>query len=433
MTLKDTGYWSDGKPITLEDVIFSIETALELSTEQIIGTIFLTSFSNIEGVEEFLANPSVGLSRLSIDGDTLSITLTTPNNLLLQVLSQFIIFPEHGFEDVPATEFYNATEFWQDPICSGMYQLGEHIPEESITLVYNEYYPTATPYINSLLLRSDFTYAELDYTETNDVSTILDYRMLSNQSEYHADSIFYRYFVFNINKGGEEDPVLGDVRVRQALTYAIDREALVRDVYYGIGTVNNTGAVQVYDSPIDVDYPYDPERAKELLAEAEYDFARPITLLYYYTDDVSLRFMDAVANYLEEIGLTVELIQGSLYSDEHDHYDMGLKGLSVFSVVDWYNEYLSSSQVNNTIYYVDGEPLFDDLITQLNQVSSIAERSDVLIQLQELEYELLYKYPVFIMGQRVYLSDKVEIPSDLVFGDSRYKYYLDFAEWKIVN
>ncbi len=430
-TLKDDIYWSDGKPITLDDVVFSIEALLELSTEQIVSTLFMTGFSDIEGSDEFLADPSIGLSGLSINDDTLTITLSNPNNLFLQMLSQFIILPKHGFEGIPPTSFHSGNlEYWKDPICSGLYKLGEHISGESLTLVYNEYYTEQVPYINSILLRSDFEYEELDYSETNDISVILDYRALLNQKEYNADSIFYRYFVFNINKGGELDPVLSDIRVRQALTLAIDREALIRNVYYGIGSVNNTGAVQVYDSPIDVDYPYDPELALELLLEAEYDFDRPITLLYYYSDDTSIKFMEEVANYLRAIGLTVDVIKGNLFNDASDHYDMGLKGLPVYSISDWYNEYLSSSQMYTTVYgYAESE--FDDFILDFNQATSIAQRNDALIKLQELEYELLYKYPVFIMGHKVYLSDSLDIPHDVVFGDSKYKYFLNIAEWKI--
>ncbi len=430
-TLKDDLYWSDGEPITLDDVVFSIEAVLELSTEQIISTLFMTGFSGIEGAEEFCANPSVGLSGLSISDDTLTITLSNPNNLFLQMLSQFIILPRHGFEGVPPTSFHDADlEYWKDPICSGLYKLDEHVPGEYLKLVYNEYYTKQVPYINSILLRSDFEYDELDYSETNDISQILDYRAISNQIEYDADSIFYRYFVFNINKGGELDPVLSDIRVRKALTYAIDREALISKVYYGIGSINNTGAVQVYDSPIDVDYPYDPDLALELLLEAEYDFDRPITLLYYYSDDVSIKFMEETANYLRAIGLTVDVIKGNLFNDESDHYDMGLKGLPVYSISDWYNEYLSSSQMYTTVYGYD-DTRFDDLIIDFNQATSIAQRNDALIKLQELEYELLYKYPVFIMGHRVYLKNTVEIPNDVIFGDSKYKYFLDIAEWKI--
>ncbi|MFI3174750.1 MAG: ABC transporter substrate-binding protein [Bacillota bacterium] len=299
-----------------------------------------------------------------------------------------------------------------------------------ISLVYNDKYNGGeAPYINSLFLRADYEYADLDFAETNDVSTILDYRSILNQYEHDANSIFYRYFVFNIDKGGELDPVLSDIRVRQALMHAIDRESIVKNVYYGIGYVNNTAAVQEYDNPIESDYSYDPELALALLEEAEYDFDRPVTLLYYYSDATSIKFMDEVGKYLEEIGLTVEIIKGDLYADETDAYDMGLKGLPVFSIEDWYNEYLSSTKLHTDVY--GGQPMFDDHIIDLKQATSAEERNEILAELQALEYELLYKTPLFIMGHKVYVSSDVVLPENVKFGDSKYKYDLDLENWKI--
>ncbi len=430
ITMRDDVFWSDGAPVVLEDVIFSIESCLALSTAESVSTLYITTFSGIEGATTFLNGGADSVSGMAIEDDTLSITLTTPNNLFLQVLSQFIILPQHALEGVDPTMIHDPSiDYWRDPVCSGMYKLDKHVENEYISLVYNKYFTDSVPHINSIMIRSDFEYDELDYSETNDVSMILDYRTLLNQKEYDVNSTFYRYFIFNIDKGGSTDPVLSDIRVRQALTYAIDREEIVKNVYYGIGDVNNTAVVQEYDNPIEMNYEYNPEKAKELLAEAKYDFHRPITLLYYYTDEVSLKFMEEVKEDLEEIGLSVDLIYGNYLTDEFDYYDMALKGLPVFSISDWYNEYWSTSQIHQ--YVFGGTPKFDDLIIELNQVQSEDERADILEELQELEYELLYKFPLFIMGHKVYINTDVTLPSTVKFGDSKYRYDLDFELWQI--
>ncbi len=423
--------WSDGESIDGEDVVYSIESFLLLGQETTVNTIFQTAFLEIQGANAFLSNPADGLAGLEVDGKKVTITLNNPNNLFLAALSQFPIMPEHALQDVePALLFDTTIEYWKDPVVSGMYKLGEYVPNEYIRLVYNENYSGGeVPYINSILLRTDFAYDELDYTETNDVSLILDYRANVSQIEYDLNSIFYRYFVFNISKGGELDPVLSDVRVRQALMHAIDRESIIRDVYYGIGSVNNTASVHEYDNPVEYEYGYDPEKALALLEEAEYDFDRPVTLLLYYSDDVSTQFMEEVAKDLQEIGLTTEVIKGNLYNEESDYYDMGLKGLPVFSIEDWYNEYLSTSQLHSDVY--GGDPLFDDLVIALKQANSVEERNAILADLQALEYELFYKAPLFIMGYKAYVSDRVILPDGIEFGDSKYKYYMNFENWKI--
>lgn len=430
--IMDSGVaWSDGETIDAEDVRYSIESFLLLGEASTVQNLFKTAFLEIVGAEAFLADPSVGLEGLVINGNKITITLDNPNNLFLAVLSQFAIMPEHAFVGVdPVDLFQTNLEYWQEPVVSGMYKLGERVPDEYIRLVYNDQYAGGdAPYINSILLRNDFEYDELDYTETNDVSNILDYRASATQIEYELNSIFYRYFVFNIDKGGELDPVLSDIRVRQALMHAIDRESIIRNVYYGIGTVNNTAAVYEYDNPIEFDYAYDPDKALALLKEAEYDFDRPVTLLLYYSDDVSMQFMQEVAKCMEEIGLTVNVMIGNLYDDASDHYDLGLKGLPVFSIEDWYNEYLSTSQLHTDVY--GGDPMFDDLVIDLKKANGAEERNVIMAELQELEYDLFYKAPLFIMGHKVYVSDKVILPNGVEFGDSKYKYYLNFGNWKM--
>lgn len=434
IVLKDGIVWDDGEPVNVEDVVFSIESLLLLSTTNTVYTMFTAAFSDIVGADEFLINPDVGLSGLTTSDNKIIINLKNPNNLFLQTLSQFTILPEHGFTGIDPTMFHESdVDFWLNPIFNGMYTMGDHVSGEYLEYKYNETYVGEAPYISILRYRKDYELADLSYSETNDVSLILDNRAVSSNTEHIADSTFYRYFVYNIDKGGELDPVLNDERVRRAFTHAIDREAIVNKVYYGIGEINNTGAVQEYDSPIDVDYEYDPEKALALLQEAEYDFDRPVTLLYYYSDDISIKFMDEVGKYLEAIGLKVEILKGTLYVEEFDHYDMGLKGLAVYSIVDWYNEYLSSSQLFKDVYGSSQEPLFDDLIIKLNQATTEDERVETLIALQELEYELLYKYPVFIMGHMAYTSNDVILPDGVNFGDSKYRYDLNFENWQINN
>lgn len=97
------------------------------------------------------------------------------------------------------------------------------------------------------------------------------------------------------------------------------------------------------------------------MEEANYDFSRPVTLLYYYSDHIFIRFIEECAKQLEAIGLKTELIKRSWLTI--NEYDIALKGLPVFSIEDWYNEYLSSSQIYRDVF--GGEPVFDDLIIQL--------------------------------------------------------------------
>src|SRR5690625_6455140 len=63
-----------------------------------------------------------------------------------------------------------------------------------------------------------------------------------------------------------------DVRVRQAITHAIDKEAIVNGAFFGLGTIigSHMSPAEPYYIDLSDTYPYDPERAKELLEEAGY-------------------------------------------------------------------------------------------------------------------------------------------------------------------
>ena len=103
---------------------------------------------------------------------------------------------------------------------------------------------------------------------------------------------------------------LGSVEVRQAINYAIDRDAMLQAVAQGHGTV--TGQVfpetsPGYDAALDDAYPFDPEKAKELLADAGYadGFELDMPLLQVGTTTS----FDLVKQYLGDVGITVNYTQ----------------------------------------------------------------------------------------------------------------------------
>ncbi|GAA4697472.1 ABC transporter substrate-binding protein [Phytohabitans rumicis] len=110
------------------------------------------------------------------------------------------------------------------------------------------------------------------------------------------------------DRGGKIVKALGDVRVRQALNYAFDRDAIVKTARQGMGQVtaqvfNPTGSA--YDASLNQKYPYDPTKAKQLLAEAGYPNGFEVTM-----PDLSGFFPDqqaALTQQLTDIGVKVKL------------------------------------------------------------------------------------------------------------------------------
>ncbi len=424
ITMRDDLYWSDGEKIDVDDVVFSIEAMLRCGR---VVPFLSSTFLAINGAEAY-QNKQVGiLTGLDTDGDTVYITLHQPVYNFIDVITQFAILPQHMLSEVNVQTLYN-DDFWLDPVVSGMYRFGEFTPSEALTYVYNTKYVDAVPCIEAISLRSDYELRDLDYYATTDVTEILEFRAISHMKEYHIEDLFYRYLVFDIKQDDWViDPVLGDVRVRQAIAYAVDNESLVKNIYYNIGTVINTGLV---DNRKDRAYTYNPEKAMELLAEAEYDFSRPLVLLYTEEDKISLRFLEAMAEDLREVGFTVEtVLSGSLYSDE---YDIGLKSVSAFDISAWYEEYDSSHMLSQ--YAFGTEKSFDSLIDELNASKNDEELLIALDALQKLEYEKVYKYPIFMLNYYGYINtDRVVLPENAVLGRPSYRYDIGFENWEIIE
>ena len=422
------GKWSDGEDLTLEDVVFSIGANLKVATS---NGIYTGAFGKIEGADAWKAGEADSLSGLAVDGNTLTITLTAPHSTLPQVLAQFPILPAHCFEGADLLELHN-NAYWSKPVTSGMYTVDEMNPGNYFTLVRNEYYEGTAPKIDKVVVNmvADMITAaqagQVDYTNTNSIDMINELNKLDFMTMYPVDILFFRYFIVNMEGvDGHQNPPMQDVRVRKAILHAIDRQTLAESLFPGLANVCNMGT----------EYEYNPELAKQLLEEAGYDFNHTFRILYYYSDQGSIDFMQAIAYYLGEVGMKVEVTQSSNGTQDlfqTRDYDVGYKGLSAFDISEWYGEYSSTNSNFRNIF--NGDTAFDDLIAQYAAATTTADKEAILADLGEIEAELAYKLPLFTLGNNVFVNTgRVALPEGIVFGNPWYKTDVQFEQWEIVG
>lgn len=422
------GKWSDGTDLTLDDVVFSIGANLRVATS---NGIYTGAFSKIEGADAWKAGEAEELSGLAVDGNTLTITLTSPHSTLPQVLAQFSILPKHCFEGADLLELHN-NEYWTKPVTSGMYAVEEINAGNYFTLVRNEHYDGTAPKIDKVvvnLVADMITAAQsgmVDVTNTNDVATINELSKINGLTMFPVDILFFRYFICNMEGvDGHENPVMQDVRVRQAILHAIDRETLAESLFPGLAHVSNIGR----------EYEYNPELAKQLLEEAGFDFSKTFRILYYYSDQGSIDFMQAIAYYLGEVGMNVEVIQSSNGTQDlfqTREYEVGYKGLSAFDISEWYGEYSSTNANFQNIF--GGDTAFDEKILEYAAATSDAAKNAILDDLGAIEGELSYKLPLFTLGNNMFVNtDRIQLPDGIVFGNPWYKTDIQFEAWEIVK
>lgn len=435
--LKDNLLWHDNEPITGADVKWSVEAALKGT---LLNAIYTTAFNCLEGVEEYKAGTAADISGIVVDGNTVTFKLARTSSSFLNILAQFAILPKHCLENANLLELHN-DEFWQHPIGSGMYKLEEFNPGNYVVYVPFEGYEGQKPSIEKIIVTAvgDMVSAaqngQIDYYATSNPDQITQLDKMSHMTKYPVNSNYYRYLVCNLaDENGVKNEKIADPRIREALLLAIDRENILQGLFLGLGVVTDTGLLATdSDYYAAKTYKYDPDAAKALLEEAGFDFSQTIKLRYYAGDQASASMMEAIAYSWEAIGVKVDVAKFQGSSSEElfviRDYDFSLKALSAFAYEEYYGEYLSTNA--NFSKILGRADDFDALVAELSATDDAAERAELLKELQILEQELLYKMPIAVFGNYIYINtDKIDI-GETVFGNPYYNYQLNFANWTV--
>jgi peptide/nickel transport system substrate-binding protein len=264
--LNQNALWHDGVPVTSADVVFSFDALADPET----GSVYTGNFTN--SIESWRA----------IDDHTVEVIAREPLITVLYDLFAAYIVPMHIWESVPRAEWRN------DPgatgtdvsrvVGSGPFRFQEWLQGQSVMLVRNDEYYGKVPFIDAYMLSvwPDQTNAvnallagDIDALELEpaDVATV---EGAPGMVIATIDTRDFTYYEFNLDP--EVTTLWQDQRVRQAMMYALDRDSMVDNIRLGFGTVaQGTQPVISYayaPDEISTTYSYDPDRARELLAEA---------------------------------------------------------------------------------------------------------------------------------------------------------------------
>jgi peptide/nickel transport system substrate-binding protein len=263
--LNQDAKWHDGTDITAEDVQFSFDALANLE----VGSAYTQSF--LDAAESWRV----------IDEHTFEVVAREPLFTFLYDLVTWIV-PKHIWESVPVADWRtDGGATGQDPsrvVGSGPWRFQEWRQGESVTLVRNDDYYDKVPYIDSYVIRiwpdqtsivNALVNGEMDAAglEPADVATVKATEGLVVATYPTRGFSFYM-----TNLDPEKTTLFVDQPVRQALLHGLDRESIVKDILLGNAEVaQGTQPVISYayaPDRITTKYVYDPERSKELLAEA---------------------------------------------------------------------------------------------------------------------------------------------------------------------
>ena len=312
-TLRDDAEFHNGKPVTAQDFKYSIERACDPATGSVVADAYL---GDIVGARARLRGEADEVSGvLVVDDHTLEITIDSPKAYFLSKLT----YPTAFVVDQENVE--GPAQPWTDtPNGTGPFRLAEYQSDFRIVLERNEaYYGTPKPDLEQvnfmLAVGSPMTMyetGELDAVRVYlaDIERVSDpSNPLSKElSTTPALSLFY--IGFNVQKSPFDDQ-----KVRQAFNYAIDKdkyvEVVLKDMQAQAEGILPPG-MPGYNENLE-GYPYDPDKARQLIAESQYGDASElpqITLNIYGQGGVAEKQVQAIVDmYKQNLGVDIAIQQ----------------------------------------------------------------------------------------------------------------------------
>ena len=407
----------DGEPITSEDVAFSIQ-AVQANHP------FKPMLAPITGFD-------------TSDPHTIVLTLDHPHPALLTAVSDVLlpIMPKHIFDDgTPIGELRDHPRNHTDVVGSGPFTLTEFVSGERIHLTkYDDFFIPGRPYLDEIIINvvADENSALLGL-ENGEIDAYGFANPLNAQRvAENADLVLDNDHAFGVGPTNElqfnlNSEALSDLRVRQAIALAIDRDFVTGTLHMGQTREQLTSIHP--DSPwynADVErYDVDLDRARELLAEAGHADGLELSITYIPGPDAHQKNVaEYIAQAVDEIGITVTVNQpadigswaGMFYAPDPEPWDMTMNAYFNWGdpVIGVHRIYMCDNAVkghfvNNSEYCNER---VDELLLSAAQSNDFDERKAAYDEFQEITSEEVPLY--YINTLPIYLGrhpDVINVP-----------------------
>jgi len=322
----------NGEELTADDVVYTFDRMLNPATKAL-NTDFLDM---IDGAQERMSGKASSTKGLkALDKYTVEITLSKPFAPFLAGLG------------VPGCSIYNrkATEaagqdFGQKPIGTGPFKLKEWSYNSEIVLeAFPDYYRGKAP-IDYLVIkivpdpetqRMMFETGELDVFDLDNARSQIPYfRDNPKWKDCIVSGLRVGTYYYALNQAVKP---LDNVKVRQAIQYAINRELLLEKLYYNTGEPAKgiLGKGLAGFNPNLPGFKYDPEKAKQLLKEAGYENGCEVEIWQVADSPATLKLNEAVQAMLADVGIKATIKQ----VDEATFYGTRRQGKVPMYQSDW--------------------------------------------------------------------------------------------------
>jgi peptide/nickel transport system substrate-binding protein len=371
MTLRQDVVWHDGEPLDSDDFLFTWERMKSPERES----------TNFPAFEPWLEDVVV------VDQYTVQFKTIEPYAPAFDTIESFWIAPRHYIEEV------GDDEFGLNPLGSGPYRVVEWQKDQFLDLEAVETWwgEVAQPFPRVRFVIIPDTFTRVAALLSGDVHVVSEPpvsmipQIEGSGSAYIASAPGLRIQFIQFPHSGtrrENTPEIENKLVRQALNYALDRETIASTVGQGyFDVVPGPWARSSWAYPENAEelgYTYNPDRARELLAEAGY----PDGFTFYFGTSNGFSLMDnelmqACVPYFEDIGLTVEFssLEWAAYDPARDENQFSAYYLGLTGSTDPYtspNQYMTSR--GRTRGFYDTDPELEEVIWEGATIVDFEER-----------------------------------------------------------
>lgn len=259
LKLRQDVQWSDGVPVTADDVRWTYDAQMHPD----VAWNYIDSKSRIRDVEV-------------VDPHTVIFHFTESYPSQLLDINQGVVLPKHAWSQLPFDQWReNSDWFFDNLVVNGPFLLESREPQQRFVLARNpNYFESGLPKVDRIVFeltrepQAQLAKLKAQQAHLVEFLTPADIAEVEAADYLKTESYITRFFFFvtwNMSR-----PLFQDTAVRQALTLSIDRQAIIDALYYGYASMSHSPfAENTWAHNKDIEpWPYNPSRAKELLAEA---------------------------------------------------------------------------------------------------------------------------------------------------------------------
>jgi ABC-type transport system substrate-binding protein len=421
--LRDNAQFQDRKPVTADDVKYSLERAADPATQSLVAEFFL---GDIVGLKEKLAGQAEEVSGVQVvDSDTIELTVTQDSPSFLFKLT----YPVAYVVDQSQIEA-NPDNWTRQPNGTGPFHLDEWRLGEYITLKANPRYHLGAPKVDTVnfdLLGGGLTLyeeGEVDVTGVgvDDLGRVTDPADDLNAEYRNGSRLAMDYIGFNTNAPPFDDP-----NVRKAFAHAIDKDAIASQIFEDAIPVANSimmpGLPAYNEAAQDPDF--DPDLARQLLDDSEYGGADGLPEISIAESGAGATAGEATQAIVEMwrqnlgVDVTIEQAESATFFQDVDagRYQM----FSLGWIMDYPSEdnilniHFDSESPNNNTGYNNAQ--VDQLLRQALTTVDQTQRNQLYQQAEQMILDDVPWFPLFFGEYHVLVKPYVqgyEIPPAIV-------------------